>query len=168
MTAPRHFLLNLPEIHNAQPLLTALAVAAVVPVASAADTTPAKLELKGAYLYLDHNAASGQKFVRVVFRTAGALPRRYDGMLQAGVKIEGVGHSLGSARRGANIYTGATEIKGGSIATVNGDNKVVRKGAKLGRKFTVTVETRDGQKVTRKLTLRAERKGDDSGRPLVK
>ena len=147
--------------------LTALAAAAVVPVASAADTTPAKLELKGAYLYLDHNPASGQKFVRAVFRTATALPRRGDGSLQGGVTIAGVGHSLASVRRGANTYTGATEVKGGSIATINGDNEVVRKGAKLGRKFKVTVETRDGQKVTRTLTLRAERKGDDGGRPLA-
>ncbi len=155
-------------MHRKLITLTALAVAAVVPVASAADTTPAKLELKGAYLYLDHEPASGQKFVRVVFRTTTALPRRHDGMIQAGVKIAGVGHSLASVRRGTNTYTGATEVKGGSVATVNGDNRVVRKGAKLGRKFKVTVETRDGQKITRTLALRAERKGDDSGRPLVK
>ena len=154
-------------MHRKLITLTALAVAAVVPAANAADTTSTKLQLEGAYLYLDHNAASGQKFVRVVFRTAKALPRRGDGSIQAGVRIEGVGHSLASLRRVKNTYTGGTEIKGGSIATVNSDNEVVRKGAKLGRKFKVTVETRDGRKVTRTLTLRAERKGDDSGRPLA-
>ena len=46
------------------------------------------------------------------------------------------------------------------------DNEVVRKGAKIGRAFTVKVFTRDGASVTKKLKLRAERKGDDSGKPL--
>jgi hypothetical protein len=39
--------------------------------------------------------------------------------------------------------------------------------ATVGRKYTVVFETRNGQKVTKKLTLRAERKGDDAGKPLV-
>ena len=87
-----------------------------------------------------------------------------DGAIQAGVSIEGVNHSIGSARRGTNCYTGASEIKGGRIATLK-NNEVVRKGAKVGRTFTVKVFTRDGRSVTKKLTLRAERKGDDSGKP---
>jgi len=88
-----------------------------------------------------------------------------DGAIQAGVSIEGVNHSIGSARRGTNCYTGASEIKGGRIATLK-NNEVVRKGAKVGRTFTVKVFTRDGRSVTKKLTLRAERKGDHSGKPL--
>lgn len=47
------------------------------------------------------------------------------------------------------------------------DGKVIRKGAKVGRSFTVRFFTRDGQKVTKKLVLRAERKDDDAGRPLA-
>ena len=39
-------------------------------------------------------------------------------------------------------------------------------GAKVGRTFTVRFFTRDGQRVTKKMTLRAERKGDDTGKPL--
>ena len=102
--------------------------------------------------------------MKVVFPTTSALPRRADGAIQAGVSIEGVNHSIGSARRGTNCYTGASEIKGGRIATLK-NNEVVRKIAKVGRAFTVKV-TRDGRSVTKKLTLRAERKGDDSGKPL--
>ena len=48
-----------------------------------------------------------------------------------------------------------------------GPGKVMREGVKVGHTYTVVFETRDGQKVTKKLTLRAERKGDDSGKPLV-
>jgi hypothetical protein len=151
-------------------ILTSAAAAAVVstaafaPAGNAATSAPT-LEVTGAYAYVDSIAASKQKFVRVVFETASELPRRGDGSIQAGVSIDGVSHSIGSAKRGTRCYTGASEIKGGSIATLR-NNKVVRKGAKIGRTFTVKVFTRDGQSVTKKLKLRAERKGDDSGKPL--
>jgi hypothetical protein len=146
--------------------LTAVAAASLAPAAGAADTpAPAStLKVTGAYLYLDHNEASNQDFVRVVFRTASELPRRSDGAIQAGVSIDGFSHSIGSAKKGAPIYTGAAEVKGHSITALNGTS--VRKGAKVGRSFTVRFFTRDGQKVTKKLTLRAERKGDDTGKPL--
>ena len=146
----------------------AVAATAIAPAAGAADNAATPLKVTGAYLYLDHESASNQDFVRVVFRTASELPRRGDGSIQAGVSIEGVSHSIGSARKSAPIYTGASEVKGHSIPKSTGPGKVTREGAKIGRKYTVVFETRDGQKVTKKLTLRAERKGDDSGKPLVK
>ena len=151
-------------------ILTTAAAAAVVSAAAFAPAGNAAsaattLEVTGAYAYVDSIAASKQKFVRVVFETASDLPRRGDGSIQAGVSIDGVNHSIGSAKRGSQCYTGASEIKGGSVATLR-DNKVVRKGAKSGRTFTVKVFTRDGQSVTKKLKLRAERKGDDTGKPL--
>jgi hypothetical protein len=145
----------------------AVAATALAPAAGAADSPAPTLKVTGAYLYLDHNAASKQEFVRVVFRTASQLPRRYDGSIQAGVSIDGVNHSIGSVRKGSAIYTGASEVKGGSVATTDGTGKVTRKGAKVGRSFTVRFFTRDGQKVTKKLVLRAERKGDDAGKPLA-
>jgi hypothetical protein len=146
--------------------LAAVAGASFAPVAGAADSpAPAStLKVTGAYLYLDHIEASKQDFVRVVFRTAEDLPRRGDGAIQAGVSIDGISHSIGSAKKGAPIYTGAAEVKGNSIAALN--DTLIRKGAKVGRSFTVRFFTRDGQHVTKKLTLRAERKGDDSGKPL--
>ena len=146
----------------------AVAGAALAPAAGAAQTAAPTLKVTGAYLYLDHEPASKQEFVRVVFRTAKPLPRRYDGSIQAGVSIDGVNHSIGSAKKGAPIYTGASEIKAGSIATTHGTGTVTRKGAKIGRTFTVKVFTRDGQSVTKKLVLRAERKGDDTGKPLAR
>jgi hypothetical protein len=145
--------------------LAAVAAASLAPVAGAANTPPAqKLDVTGAYLYLDHEKASGQDFVRVVFRTAEDLPRRSDGAIQAGVSIDGLSHSIGAVQKGAPIYTGAAEVKGHSIAALNG--KDIRKGARIGRSFTVRFFTRDGQRVTKRMTLRAERKGDDAGRPL--
>jgi hypothetical protein len=145
--------------------LAAVAAASLAPVAGAADSAPAqKLDVSGAYLYLDHDSASKQDFVRVVFRTANDLPRRYDGSIQAGVSIDGITHSIGAVKKGQPVYTGATEVKGHSITALNG--KLIRKGAKVGRSFTVRFFTRDGQHVTKKMTLRAERKGDDAGKPL--
>ena len=123
----------------------AVAATALAPAAGAADNPGPALKVTGAYLYLDHDAASKQDLVRVVFRTASPLPRRYDGSIQAGVSIDGVSHS---------------------IATFDG-SEVIRKGAKIGRSFTVNFHTRDGQEVTKKLVLRAERKGDDTGKPLA-
>jgi hypothetical protein len=144
----------------------AVAAASFAPAAGAAATPTSdyKLDVTGAYLYLDHNAASDQDFVRVVFRTSDDLPRRGDGAIQAGVSIDGFSHSIGSVKKGAPIYTGAAEVKGHSITALNGES--VRKGAKVGRSFTVRFFTRDGQRVTKKMTLRAERKGDDTGKPL--
>ena len=145
--------------------LAAVAAASLAPVAGAADSAPAqKLDVSGAYLYLDHDSASKQDFVRVVFRTATDLPRRYDGSIQAGISIDGITHSIGAVKKGQPVYTGATEVKGHSITALNG--KLIRKGAKVGRSFTVRFFTRDGQHVTKKMTLRAERKGDDAGKPL--
>jgi hypothetical protein len=43
----------------------------------------------------------------------------------------------------------------------------IRKGATVGRSYTVRFFTRDGQRVTKKMVLRAERKGDDAGKPLA-
>ena len=145
--------------------VAAVAAASLAPAAGAADTAPAqKLDVTGAYLYLDHEDASNQDFVRVVFRTARDLPRRADGAIQAGISIDGLSHSIGAVKTAQPIYTGAAEVKGHSITALNG--KDVRKGAKVGRSFTVRFFTRDGQRVTKKMTLRAERKGDDAGKPL--
>ena len=146
---------------------TATAVAgaaAFTATGNAADTAPT-LKVTGAYAYVDTIAASKQKLLTVVFRTAGDLRRRSDGSIRSGVSIEGVNRSISTAKRGTRCYTGAAEIKGGSIAALK-DGKVVRRGAKLGRTFTVKFFTRDGQSVTKKLKLRGERRGDDRGRPL--
>jgi hypothetical protein len=128
------------------------AAAALAPAAGAQSSQAQPLKVGKAYLVKTH--IGKQDFVKVVFKTAGALPRRYDGAIQAGASIEGVNHSIASAKKGTTWYAGLSEIKGGSIATLQ-DGKVVRKGAKVGRSYTVRVFTRDGQSVTRTLKLRA-------------
>src|SRR3954449_5174662 len=144
----------------------ALATAAFAPGAMAAATAAPKLQLKGAYLVTEHLKASHQDFIRAVFRTTKPLPRRYDGLIRASGAIDGVGHSLGTAKRGTTCYTFLLPVKGGSIAVSDGNNGITRKGAKIGRKFTLTVESRDGEKVTKTLELRAEHADDASGKPL--
>src|SRR3954447_11318113 len=148
--------------------LTAAAIAAgaLAPAAATADYAAPKLQLKGAYLVTEHLKASHQDFIRAVFRTTKPLPRRYDGLIRASGAIDGVGRSLGTARRGTTCYTFLVPVKGGSIAVTDGNNGITRKGAKIGRKFTLTVESRDGQKVTRTLKLRHKKAGDASGKPL--
>src|SRR4051812_40449111 len=92
---------------------TAMAGAALAPAAHA-DYAPApsKLAVTTAYAYVDHIAASKQSFVRVVFKTAKPLPRRFDGLIRAGGSIDGVGHSLSTVRNGTTWYAAASEIKG--------------------------------------------------------
>ena len=141
------------------------AAAVAVPSAGAQDAPAGPLKLDGAYLYVDSFAPSSQRFVRVVFKTAEPLPRRGDGAIRAGVAIDGVNHSLGSAKRGTACYTAASVIKGGSIATLR-NNETGRKGAKIGRTFTIKVTTREGQTATKRLELTRERRGDDHGKRL--
>src|ERR1041385_5949756 len=98
---------------------TALAAAALAPGAMT-DYAPApKIQLKGAYLVTEHFKASHQDFIRAVFRRAKPLPRRYDGLIRAGGAIDGVGHSLGTAKRGTTCYTFLVPVKGGFIAVIH-------------------------------------------------
>jgi hypothetical protein len=98
--------------------------------------------------------------LRPVHRAQAAASRG-----SAGISIDGVSHSIAAVKKGSTLYTGAAEVKGHSITALN--DKQIRKGAKIGRSFTVRFFTRDGQKVTKKMVLRAERKGDNAGKPLT-
>ena len=151
------------NIHRLFATAAVLAAGIAAPAAAAAGSTPA-LKVTGAYAYVN-TLPSKQKLVSVVFKTASALPRGTNGSINAGISIEGVNHSIGTAKRGTRCYTGGSEIKGGSIPAIR-DGEVVRKGAKIGRTFTVKFFLRDGTSVTKKLTLRAARPGDAGGKPL--
>jgi hypothetical protein len=130
------------------------AVGALAPAAGAQSSPAQPLKVSKAYLVKTH--IGKQDFVKLVFKTADPLTRRYDGSIQAGASIEGVNHSIGSAKKGSTWYTALSEIKGGTIATTRPNSgKVTRKGAKVGRTYTVKMFTRDGQSVTRTLKLRA-------------
>jgi hypothetical protein len=147
-----------------------VATAALAPAAGAATSGSSAshaLDVTGAYLYLDHDSASKKDFVRVVFETAGPLPRRADGAIQATASIDSFNHSIASVKRGTSVYTAAAPVKGNSITSLNGDG-VGRRGAKVGSTYTVRIFDRDGHRVTRRMTLRAERAGDDAGRPLTR
>jgi hypothetical protein len=76
-----------------------------------------------------------------------------------------VNRSISTVKRGTRCYAGSAEITGGSIPALR-DGRVVRKGARVGRTFAVRVFLRDGGSVAKRVELRAERPGDDSGRPL--
>jgi hypothetical protein len=134
----------------------ALAAAAALAPAAGAQAAPAQpLKVTNAYLAVEH--LGKQDFVKLVFKTAAPLLRRSDGSIQAGAAIEGVNGSIGSAKKGTNWYVERSEIKGGSIATSKHNyGKLVRKAAKVGHTYAVKMFTRDGQSVTRKLTLRAK------------
>jgi hypothetical protein len=153
-------------------LLTASAVAVLIASALApaagADTasTTATPQLQNAYAYIQHLDASGQNLLRVVFRTSAPLPRRYDGMIRAAGKIDGLGHSLGSAKHGTTCYAAGAEIKNGRTASLNADGHVVRKRAKIGSTFRFDLVLPDGTTQARTVKLRANRPGYDSGRPL--
>jgi hypothetical protein len=142
-----------------------LATAALAPSALAAVGTTAPLKVTRAYLYLDNDATTHREFVRVVFRTADPLPRRDDGAIRAGVSIDGFTHSIASVKHESTIYSAAAPVKDHSITSLRGGDGV-RRGAKVGRTYTVRIFDRDGHRVARKMALRAERPGDDTGRPL--
>jgi hypothetical protein len=162
----------MPRTRTITASLAALTAAlAIAPGAGAQSTTgsdaqqAAKLALKGAYLYVNHEV-DGKDYVKLVFRAAQPLPRRYDGSIQAGAAIEGVRGSIGSVVKGAPIYTGAQMIKSGKISALIADGQIKKIAAKVGRSYRISVFTRDGQTVTKTLKLRTERPGDDTGKPL--
>jgi hypothetical protein len=161
----------MPRTRTITASLAALTAALAVVPAAGAQQAPAapKLDVTGAYLYVDHDhGVPGQAYVKLVFRTADPFPRRYDGAIRGGASIAGVSGSIGTVRKGTSIYQLANRIKDGKIPSIGADGQLTRIAAKVGRSYKVTVFSRDGQKVTRTLKLRAERPGDDSGRPLTK
>jgi hypothetical protein len=150
--------------------LTSLAAAALaatavaVPAALAADAT-APPELEDAYLYVDRSPR-GPDVARAVFKTTAPLPRRADGAIRAGVRIERVAGSIATVKRGSTCYTGSSPIRNGRIRSVKADGSVRQRPARIGYSYRVTLFRRDGGSVTRYMTLRREHTGYDAGRPL--
>jgi hypothetical protein len=129
--------------------ITAITAAAALAPSAGAQTNPTDpIKVEKAYLSLTHYGK--QEYVRLVFKTADPLARRYDGLIRAGASIEGVGHSLGTAKRGTTWYSTLSRVKGNSIATSDGTGSVGRKGVKVGRTYTVKIFNRDGSSTTTK------------------
>jgi hypothetical protein len=100
-----------------------------------------------------HAGTDPHAFERVVVRLAEPIARRGDGAIRATISIDGVNVSVAGVRHGTTCYTGAV---------------VLKKKAKLGKAVQVGVALRDGDgKATEKGKLRAERPGDDHGRPAA-
>jgi len=148
--------------------LTAAALAPASALASSSDAArPPLPKVTGAYFYVDHEGAAGD-YAHIVFRTAEPIARGSQNSLQAGVAVEGVQYSVGTVNKVHNIYGAFVPIKGHSIPARTADGAPKRIGARLGRAFKVVVMGRDGTKFARTVTLRAERRGDDGGRPLAR
>ncbi|HMJ36252.1 MAG TPA: hypothetical protein VK501_20290 [Baekduia sp.] len=157
------------------PSLTALTLLATLAPAGAATataqsdapTTVSSIEIVKAYAYKDTRIQPGKTYAKVVFKTKGELPRRFDGMIRAGGALDDTGHSVSSIRgkhgKAAHCYAILAEIKDGKIAGLKG------KSGKLGTRHTLVVTARgtDGD-VTDSIgvTLRKQRAGDASGKPL--
>jgi hypothetical protein len=132
-----------------------------------APTTVPSLELKGAYAFVDSYPPGHSQYAAVVFRTAGELPRRFDGMIRAGGRLDDTGGSVGSVRgahgKASHCYTFLAKLTDGRIAGPRGGS------ARIGSRHAVTVSARgtsgDLQESIR-VTLRKKRAGDRSGKPL--
>ena len=147
--------------------LTAAALAPASALAASNTDRPPLPKVNGAYFYVDHMGKAGD-YAHIVFRTADPIARGSQNSLEAGVAVEGVQYSVGTVDKAHNVYGAYVAITGGSIAARGAGDSVVRKGAKLGRTFKIVVMGRDGTKSARTVTLRAERRGDDAGRPLTR
>ncbi len=154
------------------PLLAASAAALPVANAVAGGSTtlasPDDVEISGAYAYHDSYPPLNRDLLVVVVKTKGQMPRRYDGLIRAGL-------TLGKAR-------------GGSTASVNGkaskcymttfplkDGRLLVNGAKgkkasVGSTHTVTITAKDadGNSVDASHSLKVKKltAGDKSGKPL--
>jgi hypothetical protein len=162
-------------MHRSKFLTALCAVGAIVGAAPAsgataqsdAPTTVSKVEITGAYAYRTSILGDGKTYASVVFKTADQLPRRFDGMLRASAALDGTGHSIASVRgrhgKAANCYTALFRIMDGKIAGPKG------KKASIGSKhaFKLTARGTNGDiGDTAAVTLRRQKAGDVSGRPL--
>jgi hypothetical protein len=134
---------------------------------SDAPATVPSIKITKAYAFKTSGLGDGKTYAKVVFRTADELPRRFDGMIRAGGALDDTGHSVGSVRgrhgKAANCYTILARIQDGRIAGPHG-----RK-ASIGSRHTLRVTARgttDDISDTMSVTLRKQRAGDMSGKPL--
>jgi hypothetical protein len=156
-------------------ILPLLATATTLVAASGAlaanqSTPPATandIQLKGAYAYLENFAGAKQPYVTVIYRTTGALERRFDGLVRAGGSLDGLSASTGGVpgKKGSAVnhcYTISVKTKDGRIY---GGHKI-----NVGSRHTFEVSARDadGSEISDsiRVTIKKRRPGDRSGKPL--
>jgi hypothetical protein len=160
------------------PILAA-ATAAVVPATSAlaasgndatTPATPQTIKVQSGYAYYDSYKPLNKRLVVVVVKTAGQLPRRFDGLIRAGGSLgKHGGGSVGSVGgKQSRCYTFSVPLKDGRFYPAAGQ----KKGAKASTgTYTVTLSAKDGDGKTIRsskiINLRDRRAGDRSGRPLA-
>jgi hypothetical protein len=159
------------------PILAA-ATAAVVPATAAlaapvhdatVPATPQSLKIQSGYAYYDSFKPRNRPLVVVVVKTAGQLPRRFDGLIRAGGSLNRHGGgSIGSVGgKQTRCYTFSVPIKDGRFYPVAGATK----GAKASPgKYTVTLHAKDADGTTisssKTINLRDRKPGDRSGKPI--
>jgi hypothetical protein len=160
------------------PILAA-ATAAVVPTTAAlaasdtattAQATPQSIKVQSGYAYYDSYKPLNKRLVVVVVKTAGQLPRRYDGLIRAGGSLgKHGGSSVASvAGKQSRCYTFHVPLKDGRFYPVDGGSG---KGAKASPgTYTVTMHAKDADGNTvsssKTINLRDRKAGDRSGKPL--
>lgn len=134
---------------------------------SSPPATANDVQIQGAYAYLDNFVGAKQPYVTVVFKTSGALERRFDGLIRAGAKLDGVGSSVASVRgqkgRATNhCYSITIKTKDGRIY---GGHKI-----NVGSRHTLALTAKDaeGNEIgdTTKVTIKKRKVGDRSGKQL--
>jgi hypothetical protein len=160
------------------PILAA-ATAAVVPTTAAlaaagtdatTPATPQTLKVQSGYAYYDSYKPLNKRLVVVVVKTAGQLPRRYDGLIRAGGSLgKHGGGSVGSVGgKQSRCYTFTVPLKDGRFYPVHEGQG---KGAKASPgTYVVTMHAKDADGKTisssKTINLRDRKVGDRVGKPL--
>ncbi|MET0601016.1 MAG: hypothetical protein ABW167_03420 [Baekduia sp.] len=158
--------------------LIAVATATVVPTtaalaASSGPTVPAtaaSVKVQSGYAYYDSFKPSNKRVVVVVVKTAGQLPRRFDGLIRAGATFaKHGGGSIGSVGgRASRCYTFTVPLKDGRFYPTAGGYGTGAKASPGRYAVTVSAKDADGKTVssTKTITLRDRKVGDRSGKPI--
>ena len=114
-------------------LTSIIATTALTPAAAMAAGSGDAVHVKGTPTMhrIDKNT------VEIDFKTDKALPRRYDGKINASVEVHGGQSSVGAAGKSKTSYTSFTKLK-----------------AKRGSKFQVTIHIKGQPDFTRNVTLK--------------
>lgn len=156
----------------------AAATAAVVPATAAlaagststtVPATTASIKVQSGYAYYDSYKPLNRPLAVVVVKTAGQLPRRFDGMVRAGGTFaKHGGGSIGAVGgRQSRCYTFTVPLKDGRFYPV----KDAKRGAKASPgRYVVTMSAKDADGNTvsssKTINLRDRKPGDRVGKPL--